>query len=37
MSDPDAAAHRHSIGRVLPKLGETATTAEVIDMVEATR
>ncbi|WRZ88126.1 isochorismatase family protein [Streptomyces sp. NBC_01007] len=37
MSDPDAEAHRHSIDRVFPKLGETATTAEVIDMVEATR
>ncbi|MFJ6216920.1 isochorismatase family protein [Streptomyces sp. NPDC092296] len=37
MSDPDADAHRHSIERVFPKLGETATTAEVIDMVEATR
>ncbi|WP_405943602.1 isochorismatase family protein [Streptomyces sp. NBC_00932] len=37
MSDPDADAHRHSIERVFPKLGETATTAEVIDTVEATR
>jgi nicotinamidase-related amidase len=37
MSDPDADAHRHSIERVFPKLGETAITAEVIDMVGATR
>lgn len=37
MGDPDAEAHRHSVERVFPKLGETATTAEVIDMVEATR
>jgi nicotinamidase-related amidase len=37
MSDPDPDAHRHSIERVFPKLGETATTAEVIDMIEATR
>jgi nicotinamidase-related amidase len=37
MGDPDADAHRHSVERVFPKLGETATTAEVIDMVEATR
>jgi nicotinamidase-related amidase/MFS family permease len=37
MSDPDADAHRNSIERVFPKLGETATAAEVIDMVEATR
>ncbi|MER7837599.1 isochorismatase family protein [Streptomyces sp. NPDC096040] len=37
MSDPDADAHRHSVERVFPKLGETATTADVIDMVGATR
>jgi nicotinamidase-related amidase len=37
MSDPDADSHRHSIERVFPKLGETATTAEIIDTVEATR
>ncbi|MEV6018184.1 MULTISPECIES: isochorismatase family protein [unclassified Streptomyces] len=37
MSDPDADSHRHSVERVFPKLGETATTAEVIDMVGATR
>jgi MFS family permease/nicotinamidase-related amidase len=37
MSDPDADSHRHSVERVFPKLGETATTAEVIDRVEATR
>lgn len=35
--DPDADSHRHSIERVFPKLGETATTAEVIDRVGATR
>ncbi|MFJ9350526.1 isochorismatase family cysteine hydrolase [Streptomyces sp. NPDC101237] len=37
MSDPDADAHRHSTGRVFPKLGETATVTEIIDMIEATR
>ncbi|MFJ5293899.1 MULTISPECIES: cysteine hydrolase family protein [unclassified Streptomyces] len=37
MTDPDADAHRHSIERVFPKLGETATTAEVVDRIEATR
>jgi nicotinamidase-related amidase len=37
MSDPDADAHRHSIERVFPRLGETATTAEIVDMAEATR
>ncbi|MCX4553274.1 hypothetical protein [Streptomyces sp. NBC_01500] len=35
--DPDADSHRHSIERVFPKLGETATTAEVIDRIGATR
>lgn len=37
MCDPDPDSHRHSVERVFPKIGETATTAEVIDMVEATR
>ncbi|MFJ5307138.1 cysteine hydrolase family protein [Streptomyces sp. NPDC088350] len=37
MGDPDAEAHRHSVERVFPKLGETATTAEVVDMMEGTR
>ncbi|WP_328551522.1 isochorismatase family cysteine hydrolase [Streptomyces sp. NBC_00358] len=37
MSDPDPVAHSHSVERVFPKLGETATTTEVVDMIEATR
>lgn len=37
VSDPNADAHRYSIESVIPKIGETATTAEVIDMVETTR
>ncbi|MFB7658106.1 MULTISPECIES: cysteine hydrolase family protein [unclassified Streptomyces] len=37
MSDADADAHRHGIERVFPKLGETATTAEIIDRIQATR
>jgi nicotinamidase-related amidase len=37
MSDPDAEAHRHSVERVFPKLGETATTAEILGRIEATR
>jgi nicotinamidase-related amidase len=37
MTDPDAEAHRHSVERVFPKLGETSTAAEVIEKVEATR
>ncbi|MFG5718111.1 MULTISPECIES: isochorismatase family cysteine hydrolase [Streptomyces] len=37
MADPDAEAHRHSVERVFPKLGETATATEVVTMLEATR
>jgi len=37
MTDPDAESHRHSVERVFPRIGETATTAEVIDTVAATR
>lgn len=37
MTDPDADAHAHSIRRVFPKLGETATTTEILDMLENTR
>jgi nicotinamidase-related amidase len=37
MTDPDPDAHRNSTGRVFPKLGETAATAEILDMLEATR
>ncbi|MFD8569959.1 isochorismatase family protein [Streptomyces sp. NPDC059639] len=36
MDDPDAVIHEHSVRRVFPKLGETATTDEIIAMVEAT-
>jgi nicotinamidase-related amidase len=34
MTDLDAEAHRNSIERIFPKLGETATTAEVLEMLE---
>ncbi len=37
MSDPDADAHRHSAERVFPDLGETATAADLLDMIEAAR
>jgi Amidases related to nicotinamidase len=37
MADSDADTHRHSVERIFPKLGETATAAEVTDMLEATR
>ena len=33
MADPDPDAHRHSLERVFPKLGETATNAEIIDFL----
>jgi nicotinamidase-related amidase len=34
MADPDPDSHRHSLERVFPKLGETATSAEIIDFVD---
>jgi nicotinamidase-related amidase len=34
MADPDPDAHRHSLERVFPKLGETATSAEIIDFLD---
>jgi nicotinamidase-related amidase len=37
MTDPDADAHRHSIEHIFPKTGETASTAEITDMVEGAR
>jgi nicotinamidase-related amidase len=33
MADPDPHAHRHSLERVFPKLGETATSAEIVDFL----
>lgn len=37
MSDPDTDAHRNSIERIFPKTGETASTAEITELVEAAR
>lgn len=37
MTDPDPDAHDHSVRRVFPKLGETATTDELLDLLPATR
>ena len=37
MTDPDATAHAHSVERVFPRLGETATTADVLSLLEADR
>ena len=34
MADRDADSHRHSIERVFPKLGETATSTEIIDVLD---
>ena len=34
MADPDPNSHRHSVERVFPKLGETATSAEIIDFLD---
>ncbi len=37
MTDRSADAHANSIERIFPKLGETATTAEVLEELERTR
>ncbi len=37
MTDTDPEAHDNSIERIFPKLGETATTAEILDMLATTR
>jgi hypothetical protein len=34
MTDMDADAHDNSVARIFPKLGETGTTAEIIDLLE---
>jgi nicotinamidase-related amidase len=34
MADPDPDLHRHSVERVFPKLGETATSAEIIEFAD---
>jgi nicotinamidase-related amidase len=36
MSDLDAEAHRNSVERIFPRLGETGTTAEIIDLLAKT-
>jgi nicotinamidase-related amidase len=37
MTDREAAAHDNSIERIFPRLGETATTTEILEMLEKTR
>ncbi|MEU7380386.1 hydrolase [Streptomyces sp. NPDC042207] len=36
MSDMDAEAHRGSVERIFPRLGETGTTAEILEMLART-
>jgi nicotinamidase-related amidase len=35
MTDADADAHRNSVERIFPRLGETATTAEILDTLRS--
>ncbi|WP_371477447.1 hydrolase [Kitasatospora sp. NBC_00315] len=37
MSDLNADAHRNSIERIFPRLGESGSTAEIIELLEKTR
>jgi hypothetical protein len=37
MSDPDVDAHRNSIERIFPRLGESGTTTEIIELLAKTR
>lgn len=37
MTDLDEAAHRNSIEKIFPRLGETGTTAEIIELLARTR
>jgi nicotinamidase-related amidase len=37
MTDLDEAAHHNSIERIFPRLGETGTTAEIIELLAKTR
>src|SRR5450759_1442902 len=37
MTDSNADSHHNSVERIFPRLGETATTTEVLEMLEKTR
>jgi len=37
MTDMDAGAHQNSLEKIFPRLGERATTAELLEMLEKTR
>lgn len=34
MADPDPDSHRHSLERTFPELGETTTSAEIIEFLD---
>ncbi|MFC7589731.1 hypothetical protein ACFQYP_43100 [Nonomuraea antimicrobica] len=36
MTDLDADAHRNSVEKIFPRLGETGTTAEILDLLART-
>ena len=36
MADRDAATHAHSVEKIFPRLGETGTTAEVLELLAKT-
>lgn len=37
MTDMDETVHAHSVNRILPRFGETGTTAEILELLEKTR
>ncbi|MET7287935.1 hydrolase [Streptomyces sp. NPDC005573] len=37
MADADAEAHRNSVERIFPRLGESGTTAEILELLAKTR
>jgi hypothetical protein len=37
MTDMNADAHTNSVTRIFPRLGETGTTREIVDMLGSTR
>jgi nicotinamidase-related amidase len=37
MADGDADNHRHSVTKVFPRIGETGTTADVLELLQKTR
>lgn len=37
MTDPSAEAHDNGVARIFPRLGETGTTEEIIELLDQTR